>query len=96
MSNIELKGLKLLRALDNSFQDGESIPSESITHLAVELLNSGKYQPRQQFNESILDELANSIKVQGIIQPLIVRKITEERYEIIAVRDVGEQQKKQD
>ncbi|HAT8623321.1 TPA: ParB/RepB/Spo0J family partition protein [Legionella pneumophila] len=84
MSNLELKGLKLLRALDNSFQDGESIPSESITHLAVELLNSGKYQPRKQFDESILDELANSIKAQGIIQPLIVRKIAEECYEIIA------------
>jgi ParB family transcriptional regulator, chromosome partitioning protein len=84
VSNLELKGLKLLRTLDNSFQDGESIPSESITHLAVELLNSGKYQPRKQFDESILDELANSIKVQGIIQPLIVRKIAEERYEIIA------------
>jgi ParB family chromosome partitioning protein len=84
VSNLELKGLKLLRALDNSFQDGESIPSESITHLAVELLNSGKYQPRKQFDESILDELANSIKAQGIIQPLIVRKIAEECYEIIA------------
>ncbi|MFO2971144.1 ParB/RepB/Spo0J family partition protein [Legionella pneumophila serogroup 10] len=84
MSNLELKGLKLLRALDNSFQDGESTPSESITHLAVELLNSGKYQPRKQFDESILDELANSIKAQGIIQPLIVRKIAEECYEIIA------------
>lgn len=84
MSNLELKGLKLLRALDNSFQDGETIPSESITHLAVELLNSGKYQPRKQFDESILDELANSIKAQGIIQPLIVRKIAEECYEIIA------------
>lgn len=84
MSNLELKGLKLLRALDNSFQGGESIPSESITHLAVELLNSGKYQPRKQFDESILDELANSIKAQGIIQPLIVRKIAEECYEIIA------------
>jgi ParB family chromosome partitioning protein len=84
VSHLELKGLKLLRALDNSFQDGKSIPSESITHLAVALLNSGKYQPRKQFDESILDELANSIKVQGIIQPLIVRKIAEERYEIIA------------
>jgi ParB family chromosome partitioning protein len=84
VSNLELKGLKLLRALDNSFQDGESIPSESITHLAVELLYSGKYQPRKQFDESILDELANSIKAQGIIQPLIVRKIAEECYEIIA------------
>lgn len=84
MSNLELKGLKLLRALDNSFQNRESIPNESITHLAIELLNSGKYQPRKQFDESILDELANSIKIQGIIQPIIVRKIAEERYEIIA------------
>jgi ParB family chromosome partitioning protein len=84
VSNLELRGLKLLRALDNSFQDGETKSRESITHLAVELLSSGKYQPRKQFDESILDELANSIKVQGIIQPLIVRKIAEEHYEIIA------------
>ncbi|HDV5785709.1 TPA: ParB/RepB/Spo0J family partition protein [Legionella pneumophila] len=84
MSNLELKGLKLLRALDNSFKDGQPIPRESISHLAVELLTSGKYQPRKQFDEAILDELANSIKVQGIIQPLIVRKIADERYEIIA------------
>lgn len=84
MPSLELKGLKLLRALDNSFKDEESILRESITYLAVELLSNGKYQPRKQFDESILEELANSIKIQGIIQPLIVRKTTEERYEIIA------------
>lgn len=84
MSNLELRGLKLLRALENSFQEQKSISSELITNLAVELLCSGKYQPRKQFDESILDELANSIKTQGIIQPLIVRKISDERYEIVA------------
>lgn len=84
MSNLELKGLKLLRALDNSYQDKESISCELITQLAVELLVSGKYQPRKHFNDESLDELANSIQVQGILQPLIVRKLANERYEIIA------------
>jgi len=84
VSNLELKGLKLLRALDNSYQDKESLSCELITQLAVELLISGKYQPRKHFNDESLDELANSIQVQGILQPLIVRKLANEQYEIIA------------
>jgi ParB family chromosome partitioning protein len=60
------------------------MPNEAIIHLAIERLSPGKYQPRKRFDESILEELANSIKIHGIIQPLIVRKESEECYEIIA------------
>ena len=44
----------------------------------------GEYQPRQIMNEDGLDELAESIKEQGVMQPLLVRKKNNEKYEIIA------------
>lgn len=52
--------------------------------LPIDLLQPGKYQPRRDMNPELLDELANSIRQQGIIQPLIVRKISETNFEIIA------------
>jgi len=84
VSNLELKGLKLLRNLDCSLSNTKTTLNESLIHLAIELLIPGKYQPRKYFDEAVLHELADSIKVQGIIQPLIVRKIEEDKYEIIA------------
>ncbi|NKD44566.1 ParB/RepB/Spo0J family partition protein [Haematospirillum jordaniae] len=52
----------------------------------VELLQSGRFQPRQQFDEEGLDDLAQSIREKGIIQPILVRRLPEDskRYEIIA------------
>lgn len=52
--------------------------------LPVEYLQRGKYQPRKDINPEKLQDLANSIKMQGIIQPIVVRAIAEHRYEIIA------------
>lgn len=52
--------------------------------LPVEFLQPGKYQPRKDMSPDALEELANSIKAQGIIQPIIVRPVAEEQYEIIA------------
>ena len=52
--------------------------------LAVGCLEAGQYQPRQDFNLAGLQELAQSIRSQGLIEPLIVRTITKQRYEIIA------------
>ena len=52
--------------------------------LSIEQLEPGNYQPRQHFNEAELKDLSNSIRAQGIIQPLVVRKIASNRYEIIA------------
>jgi len=52
--------------------------------LAIEFLQSGKYQPRKDMSEEALEELASSIRAQGIIQPIVVRQIGAEKYEIIA------------
>ena len=52
--------------------------------LPVEWLQSGKYQPRKYMSQDALEELANSIRAQGVIQPIVVRSIGENRFEIIA------------
>ncbi|GGF10343.1 ParB/RepB/Spo0J family partition protein [Pseudoalteromonas gelatinilytica] len=52
--------------------------------LAIEFLQSGKYQPRKDMSEEALEELASSIRAQGIIQPIVVRQIGADKYEIIA------------
>jgi ParB family chromosome partitioning protein len=52
--------------------------------LAIEFLHSGKYQPRKDMSEEALEELASSIRSQGIIQPIVVRPVADNSYEIIA------------
>ncbi|KGP64234.1 chromosome partitioning protein ParB [Legionella norrlandica] len=54
------------------------------SYLPIESLQAGQYQPRQDFNPTILQELAQSIASQGLIEPLVVRPIAKQRYEIIA------------
>ncbi|RMH47622.1 MAG: ParB/RepB/Spo0J family partition protein [Gammaproteobacteria bacterium] len=58
--------------------------NEELRNLPVEWLTRGKYQPRRDMTEEGLDELAESIRSQGVIQPIVVRPIASERYEIIA------------
>lgn len=53
-------------------------------YIPVKALQTGQYQPRQDFNKTALAELAQSIATQGLIEPLIVREIAKERYELIA------------
>ncbi|MDF1795374.1 MAG: ParB/RepB/Spo0J family partition protein [Coxiellaceae bacterium] len=55
-----------------------------LRHLSVDEVQPGKYQPRQQMSQPALQELADSIKSQGIIQPIVVRTLPEGKYEIIA------------
>ncbi|MGB1200063.1 MAG: ParB/RepB/Spo0J family partition protein [Cognaticolwellia aestuarii] len=52
--------------------------------LPIELLQPGKYQPRKDMSADALEDLSNSIKSQGIIQPIVVRTLAENSYEIIA------------
>ncbi len=61
----------------------EHAEHEKISPLHVEQIRPGKYQPRRDINPQSLEELANSIRAQGVIQPLIVRPVTN-GYEIIA------------
>ncbi|MER2494244.1 ParB/RepB/Spo0J family partition protein [Catenovulum sediminis] len=52
--------------------------------IPVEFLKPGKYQPRKDMSPEALDELASSIRAQGVIQPIVVRQTGENEYEIIA------------
>jgi len=54
-----------------------------VEKIKIDLLSPGEYQPRYKFETEALQELSDSIKVQGIVQPIIA-KLDGERYEIIA------------
>ncbi len=63
----------------------EAVESEGeLRNLKVSMIQAGKYQPRHTFDEDKLEELASSIKSQGLIQPVVVRAIGKGRYELIA------------
>lgn len=59
-------------------------PKEGLQNLAITSLKPGIYQPRRKFTEEQLHELAQSIERNGIMQPLVVRKATDGKFEIIA------------
>lgn len=56
----------------------------TLRNLPVDMIERGKYQPRRVMNPEALEELANSIRAQGIIQPIVARKIGGGRFEIVA------------
>jgi ParB family transcriptional regulator, chromosome partitioning protein len=55
-----------------------------LQQLPVEFLQRGKYQPRRDMQPEALQELADSIRAQGVMQPIVVRPVGDKRYEIIA------------
>ena len=55
-----------------------------LKNIPVELIQRGKYQPRTDMHEDALEELSASIKNQGVMQPIVVRPISSDKYEIIA------------
>jgi len=59
-------------------------PGEGYQLLSVDLIQRGKYQPRRDLDPQALEELSASIKAQGVMQPIVVRPISDERFEIIA------------
>jgi ParB family transcriptional regulator, chromosome partitioning protein len=65
-------------------QSLDSLPSSPPLVVSSRDLQPGKYQPRRTFNEETLKELAQSIQQQGLLQPIVVRPIGQERYEILA------------
>ncbi len=58
--------------------------SRELQHLPLDLIQRGKYQPRRDMDPAALEELAQSIKAQGVMQPIVVRAIGKDRFEIIA------------
>ncbi len=65
-------------SLDTKPKDG------ILADLPIEFLQRGKYQPRTDMQQESLQELADSIKAQGVMQPIVVRPIGDQKYEIIA------------
>jgi len=55
-----------------------------LKNIPIDLIQPGKYQPRTDMHEAALEELANSIRKQGVMQPIVVRPISSSRYEIVA------------
>lgn len=90
------RGLDALLATSKSVADKQTLDANAIAadagassdnelkKIPIEYLQPGKYQPRKDMANEALEELAASIKSQGIIQPIVVRTIGENKYEIIA------------
>jgi len=81
----KLKGLgRGLDALLDQDDDAATPAKESLATVRSDLLQPGRYQPRTRMDEGSLNELAASIRSQGLMQPILVRSIGGGRYEIIA------------
>ena len=80
----KLKGLG--RGLDALLgeNDSNAAPSESLGTLRIDQLQPGRYQPRTRMDQASLEELAASIRSQGLMQPILVRRFSASAFEIIA------------
>src|SRR2546425_7001795 len=78
---IKPKGLG--RGLD-ALLGGDEAPREALLTLPVARIRPGRYQPRTKMDQQALAELAESIRSQGLMQPLLVRPVDRDRYELIA------------
>ena len=72
------------RGLDALLGGGESARKDAMATLPVGAIRPGKYQPRTRMDEQALKELAASIRAQGLMQPLLVRPVGRDQYELIA------------
>lgn len=72
------------RGLDALLSGSKNEKDDVLRDLSVLLLKPGKYQPRSYMDETSLNELASSIKAQGVMQPILVRQLDDDSYEIIA------------
>ena len=81
---VKKKGLG--RGLNALLPKKESVgkTETGLREIPIEFIQPGKYQPRTYFAEHSIAELSESIKAQGVIQPIVLRPLSEDRYEIIA------------
>lgn len=71
-------------AAENPLSESSDSKDGQLKHVPVEFIQRGKYQPRRDMNQEALEELANSIRAQGVMQPIVVRPVGPDKYEIIA------------
>ena len=83
------RGLDALLGVGNASRSGGNAAGDTpenhvLKEIPVDLIQRGKYQPRRDIDPESLQELAESIRAQGIMQPIVVRPISDRKYEIIA------------
>ena len=79
------KGLDALLGEDSSISVADTTENSSLKVLAIDLIGRGSFQPRRDFDQDSLDSLADSIKTQGLVQPILVRPVEgKNSYEIVA------------
>ena len=76
------RGLDALLGADKPAQ--QSGGGDTLATIDIDALSPGRYQPRTRMDQSALEDLANSIKAQGLMQPILVRSVSPGSYEIIA------------
>ena len=77
-ADVPIVGSPLSRSAERS--EGK----EGLRVIPLDQLQRGKYQPRREFDKTMLEELANSIASNGVMQPIIVRQLSDEKWEIVA------------
>ena len=83
------RGLDALLSTGSSFEEevvaeAKSDGGNGYRLMPIDQIQRGKYQPRRDLEPQALEELANSIKAQGVMQPIVIRPVSESLYEIIA------------
>jgi len=81
--DVLLSAAKTENAISNSDANSHSDTDKSLRSLPIDLIHQSPYQPRQTMKPEALEELTSSIRQQGVVQPIIVRKMGDE-YELIA------------
>ncbi len=76
------RGLDALLADVN--QEEKTNLDDSLQHFPLDMIQPGKYQPRVDMSQESLEELADSIRAQGLVQPIVVRPVADGKYEIVA------------
>lgn len=79
-----LSGVRQVKETVAAVEEGQLPMDGELKNLPVEFLQRGRYQPRRDMDPAALQELADSIKSQGIMQPIVVRPVGDNKYEIIA------------
>ncbi len=78
------RGLDALLGGANASSQYHEAQENELLHIAIDRIQPGKYQPRRDMDQAALEELSKSIKAQGIMQPIVVRSVGSNKYEIIA------------
>jgi len=78
------RGLDALLGGANASSQHHEAQENELLHIAIDRIQPGKYQPRRDMDPAALEELSKSIRAQGIMQPIVVRSIGSNKYEIIA------------